>query len=383
MLDQGKVEKDAYARTAATRMDALSKWPVEPPAEPNSAHEGPAQSAQSDAALAEAGEPISGLTQFGALFGAHESMLEVFARLAKVAPSSASVLILGESGTGKELVATTIHALSARRDSAFVAVNCGAIPENLIESELFGHERGSFTGALRTHEGCFERAKAGTLFLDEITEMPLEMQVRLLRVLESGHFSRVGGEGEIAADVRVIAATNRDPAEAVAEGKLRGDLYFRLSVIPICLPPLRERGGDVTLLAAHFLHEMNCDAGTTKRLLRGAQAELQDYSWPGNVRELRNVLQRSFVLSDGVIELQLHNALNQVRRNVVTADGDTLIIPIGTSLESAQRSLIMATLQAVNGSKSKAAAILGVSLKTLYNRLHAYGEPLDRRLRAA
>ncbi|MBA3505902.1 MAG: sigma-54-dependent Fis family transcriptional regulator [Betaproteobacteria bacterium] len=379
MRDHEKVDEEAGARTAVARMAALCKWPVGP----NSALEEPRQVERLGGSIQAAEEPIQRLTQFGALFGAHESMLAVFSRVAKVAPSVASVLILGESGTGKELVATTIHDLSARRDCTFVAVNCGAITENLIESELFGHEKGSFTGALRTHEGCFERAKGGTLFLDEITEMSLEMQARLLRVLESGQFSRVGGEGDIAADVRVIAATNRDPAEAVVEGKLREDLYFRLSVIPIYLPPLRERGCDVTLLAAHFLHEMNCNAGTTKKLLRGARAELRDYGWPGNVRELRNVLQRSFVLSDGVIELQLDNALNQARRGVATAGGDTLIIPIGTSLESAQRSLIMATLHAVNGSKSKAAAILGVSLKTLYNRLHAYGEPLDRRLRVA
>ncbi|MGI8895554.1 MAG: sigma-54 interaction domain-containing protein [Casimicrobiaceae bacterium] len=379
MLYYGKADKDAYTRAPIAPMAALSKWALGP----NCAPDEPTQLEQLDGPIQKSDEPIQRLTQFGALFGAHESMLTVFARIAKVAPSSASVLILGESGTGKELVATTIHGLSARRDCAFVAVNCGAIAENLIESELFGHERGSFTGALRTHEGCFERANGGTLFLDEITEMSLEMQVRLLRVLESGQFCRVGGEGDIATDVRVIAATNRDPAEAVAEGKLREDLYFRLSVVPIHLPPLRERGCDVTLLAAHFLHEMNRDAGITKKLLRGARAELQDYAWPGNVRELRNVLQRSFVLSDGVIELQLDNTLNQARRGVVTAGSDTLIIPIGTSLESAQRSLIMATLQAVNGSKSKAAAILGVSLKTLYNRLHAYGEPLDRRLRVA
>jgi len=379
MLDDGKADKDTFTRAAIARMAALSKWPVDPTIAPDE----PMQFAELDGFLKQADEPIERLTRFGALLGAHESMLAVFARIAKIAPSSATVLILGESGTGKELVATTIHGLSARRDCAFVAVNCGAITENLIESELFGHERGSFTGALRTHEGCFERAKGGTLFLDEITEMSLEMQVRLLRVLESGQFCRVGGEGDIAADVRVIAATNRDPAEAVAEGKLREDLYFRLSVIPIHLPPLRERGCDVTLLAAHFLHEMNCDAGTTKKLPRGTRAELQDYGWPGNVRELRNVLQRSFVLSDGVIDLQLDHVLDQAHRGVVTTGGDKLIIPIGTSLESAQRSLIMATLQAVNGSKSKAAAILGVSLKTLYNRLHAYGEPLRRRLRVA
>lgn len=376
MVDDGKADENAYTRAAIARMAALSKWPLDP----NSA---PDEPTQLDEPIQQSDESIQRLTQFGGLLGAHESMLAVFARIAKVAPSSASVLILGESGTGKELVATTIHGLSARRDSAFVAVNCGAITENLIESELFGHERGSFTGALRMHEGCFERANGGTLFLDEITEMSLEMQVRLLRVLESGRFCRVGGEADIAADVRVIAATNRDPAEAVAEGKLREDLYFRLTVIPIHLPPLRDRGCDVTLLAAHFLREMNCDAGTTKKLLRGARAELQDYAWPGNVRELRNVLQCSFVLSDGVIELHLDNALNPARRGVATAGSDRLIIPIGTSLESAQRSLIMATLQAVNGSKSKAAAILGVSLKTLYNRLHAYGEPLDRRLRVA
>jgi len=331
-------------------------------------------------------ETAAGLIQFGALLGAHDSMLAVFGRIAKVAPSMASVLIVGESGTGKELAAMTVHGLSDRRDGAFVAVNSGAVTESLIESELLGHERGSFTGAARMHQGCFERARGGTLFLDEITEMSLEMQVRLLRVLECGRFCRVGGEADLDdlnTDVRVIAATNREPAEAIADGKLREDLYFRLSVVPIHLPPLRDRGRDVTLLAKHFLEDMNHDAGTAKNLPPHVEATLEAYPWPGNVRELRNALQRSFVLSDRVIELHMDDAVEKIRRGVAPVSAEHVVIPVGTSLESAQRSLIMATLHAVDGSKSQAAAILGVSLKTLYNRLHAYGEPLDQRLRAA
>ena len=209
------------------------------------------------------------------------------------------MFITGESGTGKELVAKTVHELSRRRKRPFIAVNCGAISPNLIESELFGHEKGSFTGADRQHQGFFERSHGGTLFLDEITEMPLELQVKLLRVLETGTFSRVGSTQTLEADVRVIAATNRPPETAVAAGKLREDLFYRLNVFPIALPPLRERADDIGLLAEHFLAEVCSTEGAVKRLSREAVAKLERYRWPGNVRELRNVVQRAFVMTAG------------------------------------------------------------------------------------
>src|SRR5690348_8069871 len=228
------------------------------------------------------------LERFGLLYGACQPMRDLFRGLDRLSRSTAPVMILGESGSGKELVATTLHHLSARKDRPFIAVNCGAIPENLIESELFGHERGSFTGAARTHRGCFERADGGTLFLDEVTEMPVEMQVRLLRVLETGRFSRIGGDAEIAADVRVIAASNRDLRAAVASGKLREDLMYRLCVIPVSVPPLRERGDDTILLAEMFLERLNQEHGTAKTFSAEARQSMAAYRWPGNVRELKN-----------------------------------------------------------------------------------------------
>src|SRR5204862_486823 len=209
------------------------------------------------------------------------------------APTEATVLVQGESGTGKELVAQTVHQLSRRRKGPFVALNCAAVSPTLIESELFGHERGSFTGAARTHKGFFERAEGGTLFLDEISEMPIELQVRLLRVLETGTVARVGGESELKVDVRVVAATNREPEHAVADGRLREDLLYRLSVFPIRLPALRERAGDVELLVRAFLAELNAAQGTRKGISRAALELLQGHQWPGNVRELKNALHRA------------------------------------------------------------------------------------------
>ena len=321
------------------------------------------------------------------IYGACDAMRSLFDTLDRVAGSSATVIILGESGSGKELVAHAIHQLSERRQRPFVAVNCGALPETLIESELFGHERGSFTGAARTHRGCFERANGGTLLLDEITEMPLDMQVRLLRVLESGRFSRIGGDQEIAADVRVIAASNRDLRAAVAGGKLREDLMYRLCVIPVSVPPLRERGGDTLLLAEMFLDRLNEAHGTAKAFTAEACQSIGAYRWPGNVRELKNVIHRAYVLSDMEVEVDTGaefiapaaGAASTSRAEVT--NGNEVRIQVGTSLDVAERALIMATLRALDGSKSKAAHVLGISLKTLYNRLHAYGggacAPLD------
>jgi len=313
------------------------------------------------------------------LYGACDAMRSLFDTLDRVAGSGATVIILGESGSGKELVANAIHQLSERRPRPFIAVNCGALPETLIESELFGHERGSFTGAARTHRGCFERANGGTLFLDEITEMPVDMQVRLLRVLESGRFSRIGADAEIAADVRVIAASNRDLRSAVANGKLREDLMYRLCVIPVSVPPLRERGDDGILLAEMFLERLNEEYGTSKAFTPEARQSIATYRWPGNVRELKNVIHRAHVLSDTDVEIDTGSEFSAPMASAASphradaASGNEIRIRVGTSLDNAERALIMATLRALDGSKSKAAHVLGISLKTLYNRLHAYG----------
>src|SRR6202140_2871922 len=255
------------------------------------------------------------LQRLGALYGACPAMQRLFQTIRRLGPSDVTVMILGESGSGKELVAQAIHQLSARIRKAFVAVNCGALPENLIESELFGHERGSFTGAARTHRGCFERADGGTLFLDEVTEMPVEMQVRLLRVLETGRFTRVGGDQEIGSDVRVLAASNRDIRQAVASGKLREDLMYRLCVIPVNVPPLRDRGDDAVLLAEMFLAELNEELGEQKTLSAEGRRRIVEHTWPGNVRELKNVIHRAFVLSDEEVQVDIgtFSALGQER----------------------------------------------------------------------
>lgn len=339
-------------------------------------------------------DQIGGLQRLGALYGACPAMQRLFQTIGRLGPSSATVMVLGESGSGKELVAQAIHQLSERSRKAFVAVNCGALPENLIESELFGHERGSFTGAARTHRGCFERADGGTLFLDEVTEMPVDMQVRLLRVLETGRFCRVGGDQEITASVRVIAASNRDLGQAVADGRLREDLMYRLCVIPLPVPPLREREGDALLLAEMFLTELNVAHGTDKVYTQHARDRIAGFSWPGNVRELKNVVHRGYVLSDDEVEVDVPasaapasspvvssgavpsmpsiNSAIAARASVPVAVARDIVIRVGTSLDDAERTLIMATLESVAGSKAKAAQVLGISLKTLYNRLHEY-----------
>jgi DNA-binding NtrC family response regulator len=336
------------------------------------------------------------LQRLGALYGACTAMQRLFQTIERLGPSDVTVMILGESGSGKELVAQAIHQLSARSRKAFVAVNCGALPENLIESELFGHERGSFTGAARTHRGCFERADGGTLFLDEVTEMPVDMQVRLLRVLETGRFCRVGGDQEIAASVRVIAASNRDLGQAVAEGRLREDLMYRLCVIPLPIPPLRDREADALLLAEMFLAELNDAHSTDKTFAHQARGRIVSFSWPGNVRELKNVIHRGYVLSDDEVEVDVPDSRQEViaprqasptvtvpsmpsinsaiiaRASTPSGGVKEVTIRVGTSLDDAERALIMATLDSVAGSKAKAAQVLGISLKTLYNRLHAY-----------
>ena len=306
------------------------------------------------------------LGRFGRLYGSSPVMREVYRMIDKVAPTDATVFVTGESGGGKEVVARTIHERSARSRGPFVAINCGAIPSNLIEAELFGHEKGAFTGASRNHRGCFERAENGTLLLDEITEMAPDMQVRLLRVLETGHFTRVGGDGEMRANVRIVAATNRDPFEAVRDGRLREDLLYRLAVFPIALPPLREREGDAELLAEYFLQQHNAEAGTDKRFSRAAVVTIRTHSWPGNVRELKNAVHRAFIMADATVELDLAGLA------CPAPEGECLRLRIGTPLAEMERQAIFATLDHCEGNKRRAAEILGVSLKTLYNRLAEY-----------
>jgi two-component system, NtrC family, response regulator AtoC len=282
----------------------------------------------------------------------------------RVAPLRAAVLISGESGTGKELVATEIHARSGRA-GAFVAINCAAVPESLFASELFGHEKGSFTGATRRHQGHFERSHGGTIFLDEVTEMPLPLQATMLRILETGSFVRVGGETEVPFDLRVIASTNRDPQEAVREGAFRADLYYRLSEFFISVPPLRRREDDVVLLAECFLAELNERYSTRRRFAPGELRKLRDYSWPGNVRELRHAIQRHYVLSEGA------DGLLVVTPSGADAPAELMLRP-GMSIAQMERRLIDLTLDHYRGDKRLTAAALGISLRTLYNRLKEY-----------
>jgi two-component system response regulator AtoC len=329
--------------------------------------------------------------RFGHLVGTSAPMEQVYEQVARVAGTSVTVFITGESGTGKELVARTLHDLSRRRAKPFLAVNCGAISPNLIESEIFGHEKGSFTGAERQHQGFFERAHGGTLFLDEITEMPLELQVKLLRVLETGTFMRVGSTTPLETDVRVVAAANRDPAQAVAQGRFREDLLYRLNVFPIELPPLRDRLADLPLLVRHFLQEIGQREGVVKRATPAALERLARYRWPGNVRELRNVLQRAYVMATGpeITEQWLPRDAAQVAASPVpiaaaippvVAEGaaahaaaPTIAVAVGTPLAAVERQVILATLEHYGHQKERTAAALGVSLKTLYNRLKEYG----------
>src|SRR5450631_2047083 len=321
------------------------------------------------------------LTPVGSLLGASPAMQVVFRLIERVGPTEASVLLTGESGSGKELAAQSIHDRSARRDGPFLAINCGAIPAGLIEAELFGYEKGSFTGAVRAHAGVFERAQGGTLLLDEVTEMPLDMQTRLLRVLETRKFYRVGASMEFTSDVRVIAATNRCPLQAVKSGQLREDLLYRLAVFPVALPPLRSRGDDVELLAEHFLSELNAQGRTQKRLSAAARMTLKQHTWPGNVRELKNCIERAFILGDSVLELApliqiaaRHESAAAPGASGAAADGERLEIRVGSRIYDMERSLIEATLDYFKGNKRRAADALGCSLKTLYNKLNGYSQ---------
>ena len=307
---------------------------------------------------------------FGRLIGSSPPMQKLFAAMARIAPTDATVLIIGESGTGKELVAQTLHELSNRAQGPYLAVNCGAVSPNLIESELFGHEKGSFTGATRQHTGFFERANGGTLFLDEVTEMPLDLQVRLLRVLETHSVSRVGSTDTIQTDVRVVAATNRDPYQAVKSGKLREDLLYRLQVVPLHVPPLRERKGDIAVLTSYFLSQLNEKGATTKVFSASALERMERYDWPGNVRELANVVQRAWILAEGRAITQPVLQRETVLGTVSPA-ATGFQVNVGESLAEVERRLILHTVQRCR-TREEAARILKISTKTLYNKLRVY-----------
>lgn len=327
------------------------------------------------------------LGRFGRLVGGSARIRELFDAMARVAPTDATVLLIGETGSGKEVVAQTLHELSRRANQPFVAINCGAISPQLIESELFGHEKGSFTGADRQHAGVFERANGGTLFLDEITEMSIDLQVKLLRVLETSQVQRVGGTQMIPIDPRVIAASNRPPAQAVAEGRLREDLFYRLNVFPLTVPPLREREGDVEALALHFLGEIGEREGRPRRFSPEALARLSAHTWPGNVRELKNAVQRAAILGEeeiGPEALPLDGGeavvapKREPKAGVGQPDGRPFPSAAGlafapdTPLATVERAMVLAAVAHFDGDKKRAAATLGVSLKTLYARLREY-----------
>ena len=313
-------------------------------------------------------ERLKGLSRFGDLVGQSEEMREIYSMVEAAAPTNASILIIGESGTGKELVARAIHDKSPRKKGPFIAINCAAFPREILENELFGHEKGAFTGATNEKQGCFELADGGTLFLDEVAEMEPDIQVKLLRALEERSFRRLGGKKEIHVDIRVVSATNKHIKKAIENGELREDLYHRLAVIPLFLPPLRERRGDVRLLAETFLRRFAAENG---KEIEGFSPEalefINEYRWPGNVRELKNALERSLILARGK-----YITLSDLRAHeLITTEDRELRIPVGTSLEQADRTLILKTFSFVNGDHQKAASMLGIEEEKLRNQLSA------------
>ena len=314
---------------------------------------------------------------FGPMLGTSSPMQEIYRLVELASASPAPVLITGETGTGKELIARTIHQMSERRKGPFVAINCSAIPETLMESELFGHEKGAFTGAHERKAGVFELADGGTIFLDEITEMSPALQVKYLRVLQDGVVRRIGGKSELTVDVRVIAATNRDAAQAVRDKVFREDLYYRINVLAISVPPLRQRDQDIPLLAEAFIAEFNEKYGrSVKGLDEVAMMRLREHGWPGNVRELRNVIERA-VVGCGE-ELITPKVLPLGTASVERRDeGDAVVLPLGTTLEQGERELILRTLESVNNNKTRAAVILGTTPKTIHNKTRQWRERKD------
>ena len=321
-------------------------------------------------------EEIGGRFNFGEIIGQSELIRSILATVQKVAVTASSVLIYGESGTGKELVARAVHYQSNRRDEAFVKVNCGALPRDLVESELFGHEKGAFTGAVRQKKGRFELAEGGTIFLDEIGDIPLETQIKLLRVLQEKQFERVGGERTLTADVRVVAATNRRLKEMVDEGDFREDLFYRLEVIPLHLPPLRERKEDIPELVKHFLKKKSGEMNIPlKRLTSEAVEGLKNYPWPGNVRELENVVERTIVLADGD-EVGFHDLpLSFEESSERTSSGELPEgeVPLNKMLDDMEKKLIVRAMDQANQVKTRAAEILGIKTSALYYKLDKYG----------
>ncbi len=315
----------------------------------------------------------------GSLVGKSKIMQEIFSLVEQIASSNVSVLITGESGTGKEIVARTLHQLSPRASKPFVAVNCAAIPETLIESEIFGHEKGAFTGAVERRAGCFELAEEGTLLLDEIGEMPIGTQAKLLRVLEDRRLRRLGSKTETAVDVRVLAATNKVPQEAIASGHLRGDLYYRLNVFNIHMPPLRQHKEDIPQIAEAMILDMNARHERSVQGIDGEVLEIfQAYDWPGNVRELRNTLERAIILC-GKGTLQRTHLSPGFGANLHTPpanDSKKVSVSVGATVDELERLLILKTLESTGNNKTRAAEILGISLKTLHNKLKEYGTAL-------
>ncbi len=315
---------------------------------------------------------VANLTQFGELLGQSDQMKDVYKVIEAVAPTGASVLVYGESGTGKELVARALHERSARSRGPFVAVNCAAFPKDILENELFGHEKGAFTGSLDEKPGCFELADGGTIFLDEVAEMGTDTQVKLLRVLENRSFRRLGGKKEIEVDIRVVAATNRDVHAALRDGELREDLYYRLAVVEMQLPPLRERGADVQLLAQEFLKRFaeEHDKDVTG-ISQEAQNFLVAYDWPGNVRELKNAVERAVIMTGkGEVPLEALRPRAARERKV-----DEVRLPIGETLAEAERRMVLQTFAYTEGDRARTAAILGIPEKELEKRLLELLEP--------
>jgi transcriptional regulator with PAS, ATPase and Fis domain len=313
----------------------------------------------------------------GGLVGSSRPMQQLFRLIEQIAPSNVSVLITGESGTGKELVARTLHALSPRKSKPFVAVNCAAIPETLVESEIFGHEKGAFTGAAERRAGCFELASGGTLLLDELAEMPAGMQAKLLRVIEERKLRRLGAIAEQQIDVRVLAATNQDPEKAIAEGQLRADLFYRLNVFHLAMPPLRKHIEDLPAMAEAMVSEMNQKherkvSGVAPSMLERMAA----YDWPGNARELRNVIERAVILCPDGAPLEADHLPPGFGRAPaalkLVSDASVVPVRVGSTVEEGERLLILRTLDKTGQNKTRAAEILGVSLKTLHNKLKEY-----------
>ncbi|WLD57885.1 sigma-54 dependent transcriptional regulator [Salinispirillum sp. LH 10-3-1] len=310
---------------------------------------------------------VSGIDQFGYLLGSSAAMRQLYRDIQQVAPSDASVLLLGESGTGKELAAHTVHQISTRRHGPFIAVNCAALNAELIESDLFGHVRGAFTGADRERSGAFAQAHEGTLFLDEITEMPMALQAKLLRVLETGEYQPVGSTERRTANVRIVSASNRDPEQAIREGRLRQDIFYRLAHLPLLLPPLRERVGDAVMLARHFLVQRNAESGTYKHFSPAALAFVAQQQWHGNVRELKFLVERAYLLANHVIEPD--HLRSPALGNAVAA-----ALPPGLTLEALERRYVLECLERHHGNRTATAQQLGVSAKTLYNKLQRYAQ---------